>query len=533
MSGDTRSLLDPTGVDQLRTALTGAGFTPAGITGRLGAPAVAAAGRGDHRAALRATADRDPLATLIRLFVCGRAVPTDAAAAALGPLPLADAVGVGLVVPDGDVVRQGLDLDPFADGRWVVSDVPAYARQPHARERPLAADHVLGVGEASRTLLDATLRRPVGAALDLGTGCGVQALHLADHAGSVTATDVSARALRMAATTAALSGQRWELACGDLAAPVAGRRFDLVVSNPPFVVGPGAVSHAYRDSGRQGDAVSRELAALAPRLLTGGGVLQFLANWEHVAGEDWRERVAGWFTGTGCDAWVIQREVTDPLTYVRLWRDDAEQRADDEGIGEGEWLDWFDAQGVEAVGFGVVTARRTDRHDPVVRVEDLRQQVEHPFGEQVGGWFDRQDWLRGRDRAGLLDARYVPAPQLGLHQEAMVGDEGWRVERQLLAMPHGLRWSEEADQLVVSLVGAADGRVALRHQLTVVAAAYGVSERELVEAAAPLVARLVERGMLLPVDPVPRAATRWAPSEIYQRGVPRRRSRYPRVAGWR
>src|SRR5690606_8439130 len=144
------------------------------------------------------------------------------------------------------------------------------------------------------TLAGATVRRPVGSALDLGTGCGVQALHLSTHAASVTATDVNPRALRFAATTAALSGQRWELRSGDLTAPVAGRTFDLVVSNPPFVVGHGPVRYAYRDSGRASDALSAELTAAAPGLLNDGGVMQFLANWAHVTGEDWGDRVAGW-----------------------------------------------------------------------------------------------------------------------------------------------------------------------------------------------------------------------------------------------
>ena len=98
---------------------------------------------------------------------------------------------------------------------------------------------MLGVGPASLTLASATVRRPVGTALDIGTGCGVQALHLSQHAGTVTGTDVLPRALAMARLTARLNGLHWELIEGDLLAPVEGRRFDLVVSNPPFIVGPG------------------------------------------------------------------------------------------------------------------------------------------------------------------------------------------------------------------------------------------------------------------------------------------------------
>jgi methylase of polypeptide subunit release factors len=489
------ALLPTAGIEQLREALTSAGYTSAGIVARIGPQASTAAARGDVRAALRATTETDPLATLIRVFLCGQAEPEAAVAAALAPLPLAEALAAGLVEPYAGGLRQAVDLEAYGEDWWVVSDVPAGSRPGE----PLPPDHVLGIGGASTTLAGATIRRPVGTALDLGTGCGVQALHLATHAGSVTATDVSPRALRFAATTAALSGQRWELLGGDLAQPVAGRRFDLVVSNPPFVVSEGPVRYSYRDSGRAGDNLSAELAAAAPGLLADGGVMQYLANWAHITGEDWGDRVAGWVAGTGLDAWVIQREVADPLTYVNMWLSDANEGLDADRAAT--WLDWFDAHKIEAVGFGLVTLRRSGHDDPVVRIEDLRQQVEPPFGDQVAAWFDRQDWLRGVDLDGLLDARFRAADELQLRQEATMGPEGWAVDRQVFAMPHGLRWVEEIDQLTLALVGGSDGQVRLRDQLTLLAAAHEVGESDLAEAAVPVVAHLVERGILVPCEP--------------------------------
>ena len=64
------------------------------------------------------------------------------------------------------------------------------------------SEYVLGISEASSSLAQLTIREPAGRALDLGTGCGVQALHLAQHAGQVVATDVNPRALAMARLTA-------------------------------------------------------------------------------------------------------------------------------------------------------------------------------------------------------------------------------------------------------------------------------------------------------------------------------------------
>ncbi|MFC4021822.1 methyltransferase [Micromonospora sp. GCM10011542] len=486
-------LLSPAGVDALRTALTRTGFTANGIASRLGAQTTGAVARNDYRAALRATEERDPLGTLIRVFICDQTESEADLAAALAPLTVAEAVAGGLVERHGDGLRAGVDLEPYADDWWVLADVPASARPG----RPLHSEHVLGLGGATQTLIGATVRRPVDTALDLGTGSGIQALHLATHARSVTATDLSERALRFAATTAALNGQDWELLRGDMVAPVAGRRFDLVVSNPPFVVGPGTTTHVYRDSGRVGDAIGAELAAAAPDLLTDGGTMQYLANWVHVAGEEWDERVAGWFAGTGLDAWVIQREVADPMAYVDLWLTDVGDTADPRRMAA--WLDWFDAHKVEAIGFGIVSLRRGGHADPVVRVEELRQRVEPPLGDHVAAWFDRQDFLRVRDTDALLAERYRATDGLQLRQEATMGEEGWAVDRQVLAMPRGLHWTEEIDPLVLALVGGADGRLPLRDQLALLAAAHDVDPGELAEAAGPIVAHLVERGFIEPV----------------------------------
>jgi methylase of polypeptide subunit release factors len=482
-------LLDQAGIDDLRAALGSAGYTSEGVAGRLGSAAVQAIRRGDFRPALRATADRDPLATLIRLFICGQSEAESVVAAAL---PLAVARGAGLVMEGDDrSLRAGVELEPYGDW-WVLSDLST-ALRPGI---PLPADHVLGVGGASSTLAQATIRDDVGAALDLGTGCGVQALHLSRHAARVTATDVSERALRFAATTAALSGLAWDLRLGDLAEPVAGERFDLVVSNPPFVVGPGEATHTYRDSGRPGDAVCAELVRAAADLLNPGGTMQFLANWAHVTGEDWEDRVAGWLAGTGLDAWVIQREVSDPVAYVNLWLSDANVSDPRRRV---EWLDWFDAHKIEAVGLGLITLRANGHADPTMRLEDLRQQVEQPVGPHVAAWFARQDWLRSHPAPELLQARLRAAEGVTLRQDAALGDDGWRVDRQRLAQTNGLRWVDDVDPVTLALVGGCDGRLALGAQLELLAAAHEVDVEVLTDAAVPLVAHLVERGYLVPV----------------------------------
>ncbi len=233
-------------------AAGGSGFRVGPLAELLGPVAQAALGRDEILPAERVTRDlvTEPLAVLARLWLLGLPVARAALDRALPQAGTAGAEVLGLVEASGaapdDEVRPLLELTPYAadgDEWWLASDLT----HPVEAVRPLRPDHVLGVGGASTTLARWTPRTPVSRALDIGTGCGVQAFHLATHAGEVTATDTSARCLRIARLNAQLNaaaedgpfaGRTLDLRRGSLLHPVGGREFDLVVSNPPFVDHP-------------------------------------------------------------------------------------------------------------------------------------------------------------------------------------------------------------------------------------------------------------------------------------------------------
>ncbi len=484
------------GASRLREAFASAGYTYDGVGDLLGPAALAALSREQLVPAERATRGGSPLETLVRLFTLQRPAPEVAARAAL---PLADCLAAGIVTARGGEVHALLDLRPYrADDAdwWVASDLmPGLG--DGAPADPLPADHVLGVGGASTTLAGITVRPPVGGALDLGTGCGIQALHLATHADRVVATDANPRALAMARLTAALSDVRLELRAGSLFEPVAGESYDLVVSNPPFVVSPRG-RFTYRDAGLAGDALAPLLVGEAPAHLNPGGWCQLLANWLHVDGQDWRERVAGWVAPTGCDAWVVQREVLAPEEYVETWlRDSGDDRGPRYHALYGDWLDEFARLGARAVGFGWITLRAGGSARPHLRLEEVRRPVDQPLGAEVEGWFARRDWLAATDDRALLAAALRPHPRLVLDREARLGG-GWTPSAQAVRVDAGLRDGGPIDDLGAAVLAGCDGARPLAEVLGAAAEAAGLDSLAVREGAVGAVRALVERGLLQP-----------------------------------
>lgn len=499
MSSDT-SFAGPHFSDELcarlREALRRTRYDADGVLAVLGGAAHAALGRGEPELAHRASRNAGDLGTLIRLFLLGEAEPRAAVRSALAPVSLDEAIEVGLLRGDGDTLRAGLDLRPHGDETgswWVLSDLDS--DQVGNQVRP---DHVVGVGHASLSLIRATIRRPVDSLLDMGTGNGVQALHATRHARRVTATDISARALALADATFRLNELDVELLRGEWFAPVARRRFDQIVCNPPFVVGPPRVDFTYRDSGLASDDASALVVRQLPAFLTEGGVGQLLASWLHVKGEDWADRVQRWLP-PGTDAWFVQRDVADPGLYVGTWLRDAgvDPRSPQGRAKAAAWLDWFESEKVEGVGFGFVTLRRTELTHPTVVCEDLRHAYDDPLGPEAGAWLDRVAWLREHD-SDLLDTRFRVPSTVVLETVASHGTDGWQPSVRRLHRTDGPGWQHEVDELAAALLAGCQGMLPLSDLLELLAVAHDRPTDELITAALPIVRELVRHGMIEP-----------------------------------
>lgn len=498
------SPVDPRAADSLRVDL--AHWTVDAVADVLGERAVTALDREQViPARLEAqSAGADPVAVLTRLFMLGDQLPRAQVQAALPSLGVDAAARAGLVTAAGaqpaDAVRAAIDLRPYtaADGDdettwWIASDLGEAVTGTGVR-----SDHVPGIGGASQTLASMTVRRPVQRSLDLGTGCGIQALHASAHSAAVIATDISPRALGFAAFNDALNRPEqstWDLRRGNLLEPVAGEQFDLLVTNPPFVISPpGLASFDYRDAGLDGDDVMAALIRAAHTVLAPGGIAQMLGNW--LITDTWTEALETWLADSPLDAWVVQRDVLDVAHYAETWMRDAGITADRDPRRWQEtyqaYLHHFDALGVEAVGFGMITLRRSEPASATMRrFEELSGPVTNPLGAHLARALDAHDWLSG---ASLLDARLTVAPDVTkeTYGRPLLADP----EHILMRQGGGFGRAVRADTAVAGFVGACDGELTVGQIAHALAALLDVPVGEFLQGLLPAVGDLVRDGFL-------------------------------------
>jgi len=434
----------------------------------------------------------EPFAGLARLFLLGLPLTTAAAEHALGPVGLGSLERAGLLEAPGSEVRATLKLVPHGD-LLIASDAD--------RERPADHDWVAGIHPPSVTLAKVTVRRPVGRALDLGTGNGIQALLASRHAERVIATDVNPRALAFAALNARLNGvSNVELRQGSFFEPVEGERFDLVVSNPPYVISPES-RYAYRDGTLEGDGVARHVVEEVPAFLSDRGFAHVLVSWGLPADGDWRAPLDGWVDGRGCDALLLHFGSDDPVTHSASWlRPEAEDDAAAFEASLGRWLTYLERLGIGEVAYGAAILRRRSDARGWTRGEPVSLERLEQAGDHVLRLFAAHDHLEGLDeRRSLLDARLALAGRHHLEQTLACRDGELRLEDVVLSLDEGLGFRIGLDVHTSGLVPLLDGRRTVREALAERTAALELADDDSARfesAALPAVRRLLELGFL-------------------------------------
>jgi methylase of polypeptide subunit release factors len=475
-------------VSRLRAALDDAGYTAGGI--RILLPQVIGPVHSPRAAEVlrQRVTGNDRLSTLVKLFILGLEVPEQEATSALSPLRGEDAETLGLLDLSQGLARPSVCLAPFDDL------VIAYDRYVPGREAP---DVVIGIGPAPRALAALTVREPVGLALDLCSGCGIQALQAARHSDQVVATDINPRALAYTQLNVLLNGiGNVECREGDLFEPVEGERFDLIVANPPYVLSPSS-ELTFRDSGLPGDDISRKAIEGACRHLAEGGFASVLANWAVGSDETWWEQPERWVRG--CDSWLIHYRTYDPLDYAAFWNRDTPVL---ENTLE-RWTEHLRALGIERVASGAVVMRGGSGADGWRARAVARSEIK-PASAQILRMFRTNDYGSSVDDQDLRAEILHPAEGHRIETISSCDGGKYEVASRTMVADDGVRIESSLDRFGTELVALMDGHRSLNEIAEQLAERVAGDTVELVlEVAFPHVRRLLRLGLVEPMGPGP------------------------------
>ncbi len=203
--------------------------------------------------------------------------------------------GAGMLSDSGGQVTSRMRVMPF-EGLWLASD-----------EMDAPGDPVMGPG-ATTVRLARALRVDSGeSVLDVGCGAGTLALVAAARGASeVVGVDLLERAVSWSRFNARLNGLEATFLSGDLTAPVAGRSFDVVVSQPPFVIQPGGQpTTTYLHGGRKGDEIALRLLEELDGVLAPTGRALLLYDAPKLPKQTIEERLRGALGDIGARTLVV------------------------------------------------------------------------------------------------------------------------------------------------------------------------------------------------------------------------------------
>ena len=445
---------------------------------------------------LRLTAAEKPLDVLTRLFLLGVPVRAAAARAAVSPVPLQEWCDAGLVQTDGEFV-QGLLAISLFNGLLLASE------KPELLDCGAKDDYVCGMTNSTAALMDFMVQRPFRNILDLGTGCGVLGFLAARQGGKVLATDVNPRAVQFATFNARLNGiANVEFATGGTFEPARGRKFDLILANPPCVLGP-AARYSFRDSGQELDNLCRRIVAEAPDYLEEGGIFQCTAEWPNIGGAEWRKRISEWLADVKCDSLALHLRTKGALSHAEETVCDTDVLdSKEQGRLYAAYADYFESRGVTSVSEGLIALRRRSGQGPNrVHLENLASRQPGSFSNAVWRYFAVSDALErlGND---LFDLRLQMAPSLSVTTERTWNGKAWSEGSYAIHQGDGFRFDASVDASIASLVRQCDGTKTLREVAAGLAADAKVPFDAIASGCINVIRQMLRRGFLvLPEEP--------------------------------
>lgn len=480
----------------LRVAFEEAGYSETILRKHLGSVELPSRNLRNEPRLLDRTRQPTTLNTLLRWFWLGRSVAAELAAETIPAQVLDALLESGLLHRNGSQLETAVMLLPV-DNFLVASD------HPSAFERA-ESDLVLWPNPTSRFLGRFTIRRQSTATLDVGAGCGILSLWAAQHSDTVVATDLNPRAASFAAFNARLNGiSNIEVLTGEGFNPVAGRSFDLILSNPPFFISPRS-EYLFCDNPMDLDQLCRRFAQEAPRYLNEGGYFEMLCEWAQVTGQPWEDRVAEWIAENGCDAWVMKGLTQAPEEYAQLRiRETTTDASSDADLYNG-YMAYYTAHHVEAIHDGLMVMRKRSGTN-WVRIEEVPKTPSGDLGAMVLSTFQAHDFsARMAWDDDLLAARLKLAPNVRLEQICCQtqgqGGGQWQAESLTLRLVSGFPFSMAVQPLVAEFLVRCDGSRSAGEAIDLFATAANAPIETVRRECLEMLRKLIERGFMMESD---------------------------------
>jgi len=483
------TLLSISDAQRLRSFFENAGYTEPNLRRHLGAAELPSRHLRNLPRLLDRTSTPSAVNALLRWFWLGRG---QSSAEVTGLIPdafLELLLAAGLLEQRDDSYLPGAMLLPI-DRFLVASDHPSSIEAQQA-------EMVLWPNPTSKFLGRFAVRNHSRATLDLGTGSGILSLGSAHHSDQIVATDITERAALFARFNARLNGvENIEVLVGDCFAPVAGRTFDLILSNPPFFITP-QTDFVFCENEMELDGLCRRLVKEAPAHLNEGGYLQMLCEWAQISGQPWEERVAEWLEDTGCDGWVMKGLTQDPAEYAQHRIKEIMQEPEKDAELYQGYMNYYRQRGVEAIHDGLIVMRK--RSGPNwVRIEEVPKTPTGELGELILSTFAAHDLLYElQEDARLLATRPRLAPHVRLEQICVQGGGQWRAESLTLRLVSGFPFQLTVQPIVAEFLATCDGTRTAAESIQIFSSSVDAPPDQVERECIAMIRKLIERAFMM------------------------------------
>jgi methylase of polypeptide subunit release factors len=487
---DIITLPDDPDAARLREFFSESGYSEDGLTETLGRSSPPEEGR--LQGLLHLTREASAGNALARLFLIGTDIEQDIADTVLPEWFLQLCLATGLLEQSADEYRATVVIVPVGDF-LIASDAFRMLGSRNAGEFVLPAST-----HSANFLRCLMITTKVERVLDLGCGCGIHALFASMYGEQVIASDISERAVRFAEFNAVLNG-RGNISCvtGDRFAAIGEQKFDQVISNPPFVLGPDD-EFTYRDNELELDRFCLQLVREAADHLNDGGYLQMLFESVEFDGESWQDRMGDWVRNTGCDTWLLHSPPVRPAEYTAARLSDIRGGPAADSDTHQKWFSYFSERNVTGIHPGMMVLRRRDGAN-WLHIHNLSSDLDGNAGDAVLRGIAANDFLeKNRDDQALLDSTLMLSPYLRLEQEYGRAQGQWQPTKAVLSMTDGMLMEAEVDMPVIAFLNQLDGRRSLRDCVAHFAQAAQSNEKKISADFLPIIRMFVARGFAVP-----------------------------------